>query len=345
MDIRKVLFNVNLILDTEKAYDIQTRLQIIESHYHNNDPRSLKTEKATMKELLEESEIGNFLHTDINILKGIGVGGYFDITMLDRLDEILNSPNYEARDDISKFVNKRRELLGHITQLRKTLQSIGVEEDESNTYQIVLSLSEQYQDFDKLEDFLKDTKNILQRLNSNYTDTKPIKISSVNNGSVELFIDVAEEVADLFSIIKESAINIYIAINLYERLKTKFEGFSQKRKEVMEKTAKEELEERKKQILNNLIEELSVNSFEAEYKTGIEALIKEWLPHLEDGVRLEVKTPRSETIEIETDHGTDIITKTSETKIAIDKRNRELFLLQQHELRLELPKPDNEEED
>ena len=67
---------------------------------------------------------------------------------------------------------------------------------------------------------------------------------------------------------------------------------------------------------------------------------------MEDGVRLEVKTPRIKTKEIKTDRGTDeIVIEPTETKIAIDERNRKLFLAQPDELILELPKPDNEEED
>lgn len=345
MDIRKVLLNVNLIIHTEDTHDIQGRLQNIGSHYSNNDPEGLKAEKIAIEDLLRGSGIGNFLHTDINILKGIGVEGYFDITILDVLDEILSSPSYEAVNDLSEFISRRQELLNHLRQLQGTLQSIGVEEDKADTYQVVLSLSEQYQDFDKLGVFLNDTKNILQRLNSKYDDAKPVRVSAVNNGSVEFFIDVPPEVANLVSIIKESAIGVYIAIKSYEKLKAEVEKFSQKRKEIIGDAAKEELEERKKEILNTLIDKLSGSDFEAEHKTGIETLLKKWLPHLEDGVRLEVKTPRIETKEIKTDSGTEIAIEPTETKIAIDERNRKLFLAQPDELILELPKPDNEEED
>lgn len=90
---------------------------------------------------------------------------------------------------------------------------------------------------------------------------------------------------------------------------------------------------------------MSANSPKAEYKTGIETLLKKWLPHFEDGVRLEVKTPRIEVIERETDSGTETVLGATETKTAIDERNRKLFLKQPDELRLELAKPENEQEE
>ena len=195
MDVRKILQNINLILDIENKYQMQNLFQEVLSLEKNqsSDPDNLRTRKESISQAIENSEISNFVHSDLNILEGIGIRGYFDIDSVKKLEDMLKSPGYEAQNQLIEFVNERAELVNKIAQLQSSLEALEVEEEQTETYQIVLSLPEQYQDLSKLEKLLKDIRFLLQELNSKDKDSRPFKIVSVNNGSIEFFIEVGPE--------------------------------------------------------------------------------------------------------------------------------------------------------
>lgn len=350
MDVRKILQNINLILDIENKYQMQSLFQDILSFYQSNDPENLRTQKESIYQAIENSEISNFAHSDLNILEGINIRGYFDMGALERLETMLKSPAYEAQNQLIEFVNERAELVNKIIQLQSSLEALEVEEERTETYQIVLSLPEQYQDLNKLERFLKDIRLLLQELGSKDKDSKPFKIVSVNNGSIEIFIGVGQGLVVWFSDIVGSILQVYGMIQVYKEGKVYYEDFTKKRREAMDKIAQENLDEKKKQIIDELIEQLPVKT--PEERSKIERFVVNLVKHLENGVYAEIKTPKIEEpdeISDQDDENTikqkEEVLKQIERKRTIDDRNKRLFLAQKEGVRLQLPKPEENNED
>ena len=350
MDVRKILQNINLILDIENQYQMQSLFQDVLSFYQSNDPDNLKTRKESISQAIESSEISNFVHSDLNILEGIGIRGYFDIDSVKKLEDMLKSPGYEAQNQLIEFVNERAELVNKIAQLQSSLEALEVEEEQTETYQIVLSLPEQYQDLSELEKFLKDIKLLLQELNSKDENSKPFKIASVNNGSIEIFVGVGQELVVWFSDVVGHLLKVYGAIRMYKEGKVYYEDFAKKRREGMDEIAQKELEEKKKQIMDEMIEQLPVET--SEEKTRMERLVVKLVKHLENGVHTEIKTPKIEKpdeISDEDDEDTrkqkEEVLKRIETKRAVDDKNKQLFLAQKGRMYLQLPNPEENNED
>ena len=350
MDVRKILQNINLILDIENEHQMQNLFQEVLSFYQSRDPDNLRTRKESISKAIENSEINNLVHSDLNILEGIGIRGYFDIDSVKRLENMLESPGYEAENKLIEFINEREELVNKIRQLQSSLKALEVEEEQTETYQIVLSLPEQYQDLSKLEKLLKDIRFLLQELNSKDKDSKPFKIVSVNNGSIEFFIGVEPELLGWFSDIVGGILKVCGLIQAYEKGKTYYKDYTKKRREEADKIAQEHLEEKKKQIIDELVKQLPVET--PEEKTKIKQFVVNMVKHLENGVYAEIKTPKIEEpdeILDEDDENTkkrkEEVLKQIEIKRAIDDKNKQLFLAQREGVYLQLPNPEEDNGD
>lgn len=350
MDVRKILQNINLILHIENEYQMQNLFQEVLSFYQSSDPDNLRIREESISQAIENSEISNFVHSDLNILEGMGIRGYFDIDSVKKLEDMLESPGYEAQSQLIEFVNKRAELLDKITQLQSSLEALEVEEEQTETYQIVLSLPEEYQDLSKLEKFLREIRFLLQELNSKNKDSKPFKIVSVNNGSIEFFIKVGPELVGWFFEVIDHMLKVYGAIQIYEKGKVHYQDFVKERREKVDEIAQEDLEEKKKQIIDNLIEQLPIEA--PEEKSRIEGLVINLVKHLENGVHAEIKTPKiEEPDEISDEDDKDTrkqkkeVLKQIKRKRAIDDKNKQLFLAQREGLYLQLPNPEENNED
>lgn len=344
MDVRRILQNINMILDIENEYQMQNLFQDVLSFYQSRDPDNLRTRKESISQAIEASEIDNFVHSDLNILEGIGIRGYFDIDSVKRLETILESPGYEAENQLIEFINKRAELVNKIRQLQSSLEALEVEEEQTETHQIVLSLPEQYQDLSKLEKLLKDIRFLLQELTSKDKDSKPFKIASVNNGSIEFFIGVGPELASWFSDIVGGILKVCGLIQAYEKGKTYYKDYTKKRKEEADKIAQEHLEEKKKQIIDELIEQLPAKT--SEEKTRMKRLVVNMVKHLENGIYAQIKTPKIEEPDEISDEDDDNTKKQRKevlrqikVKRAIDDKNKQLFLAQREGIDLQLPNP------
>ena len=192
MDARKILQKINIILEIEDAYNLQNCFDNIFSQYTSNNPDALKAQKDIISEAIENSEINNFVNSDLRILQGIGIRGYFDLESIENLESMLRAPGYEVQNQLNEFVSKRTQLVQLIRQLKSSLEVLEVKEEQTHEiYQIVLSLPGKYRDLNELENFLGDIKAVLQELNSKAKGASPPKIISVNNGSIEFFIEVA----------------------------------------------------------------------------------------------------------------------------------------------------------
>ena len=145
-------------------------------------------------------------------------------------------------------------------------------------------------------------------------------------------------------------LKVYGAMQIYEKGRIHYQDFAKKRREKVDEIAREHLEEKKKQIIDELIKQLPVGT--SEEKTRIEQLVVNLVKHLENGVRTEVKTPKIEEpdeILDEDDEDTrkqkEEALKQIEKKRAIDDKNKRLFLAQREGMYLQLPDPEENNED
>lgn len=350
MDVRKILWKINLILDIENAHNLQTHFDNLLSYYTSNEAELLENEKESIVQIIEKTEISNFAGSDLRILDGIGIRGYFDMEAIENLEKMLNLPGFEASQRLNDFVNERAASVNKISGLKEALEQIGVEEEQTGEiYQLVLSIPGKYQDLNQLGNLLKDIKNILHELNSKVPDSKEPRIISVNNGSIEFFIAVGDLLASYLTYVFDHSLQIYATIMTCKELKNGFEHFDSKRKKAMDKNVEDQLEEDKEKLLSELLENLPSKT--EEDKTRLKKLIFSFTKHLENGVQAEIKTPEMvepEDVSNEDDEETRKRKKEElerfEQKKIIDDLNKRLLLAQKKGFKLGLLHPPEEDE-
>ncbi len=350
MDVRKILHKINLILRIENRHDLQRHFNEITSFYASNDPDSLKVAQETISQAIEHSEISNFVNSDLRMLGGIGIRGYFDLESIETLSKILESTGFAVPNQLGEFVATRERLVEKIRNLQALLQQLKVKEEQTKEiYQFVLSLPGKYQDLNELENFLKDIKTLLQELNSKDQNASPPRIVSVNNGSMDIFIEVVPLLAEQLGNVIDHLLRMYAVTQIFENVKDRYGNFKKSRKEEMDKNIDEELKEQKEEMLGELLEKLPVNTDEG--KTRLKKLIGELTKHLENGVQAEIKTPEIEEPEEASDEDDAETQKRKKEELerfkrkkAIDDLNKQLFLAQKKGFKLGLLNPPEEDE-
>lgn len=352
MDIKKVLQKINVILTIENRHDIQSMLDEILAHYQSKNPDDVDTQKALLEKTLQESELNNFLKSDLNILEGLGIRGYFDMESIQQVDKLLQGPEYRTESKLQEFINKRGELLQNIRNLKSSIDQLEIKEEKEyrQIYQIVFVLPSTYRNLGELEKFLKDTKNLLNRLNSAIKGSEPPKITSINNGSIEMFIESSKELAESLSTIIGYISKIYTAIRAYHDGKKVYESYSKTGKTKAENLAKQELDTKKESLIDDLINTLSLKT--PEEKVATRKLFGLLVKHIENGTYIELKTPSlqkpeeiSEKDDAKTKNRKQRAISDFKKKQHIDQINKELLQAQKTTgIHLELPRSRNNKE-
>lgn len=353
MDIRKILRIINLIINLDKEYNLQWLFQSINTYFEQQNIDQIKKVKSDIYEYINKSEIWNFVNSDIKILKNIWIYWFFDISVIDKFDNILKS-GYETKTKLTSFVSERNELLDKIETLKSSIEWLWVELDkeELNNYSLIFSFPEKYHHLDNLEKVTNDIKNFLNELNSNWKEREKFKITSVNNWCIEFFIQAWVFLADNFSIAVDYFIKAYTLVKAWEDWKKSYKNWDSKRKKEVEKIAKEQLEEDKKELLESFIKDLEVNELTIEDASRLKWLFVKLSKHFEEWVTAEVKTPLIEKPENLWEESTEEEKSNFETnnklynkKTEIDERNKQLYMFQQENIKLSLPENIKIEED
>ncbi len=349
MDIKKTFRIIDVIMNLEKEVQIQAKLNNINSYIQNQQSLELIDNLIDeIKEWINKSEIHNFINSDLKILKSLWIDGFFDLEMINNLEEILKLPFYQQKDDLKTFVANRQDKLSKITSLLNSISGLLPSDDLECTesYQIVFSFSWEFQDYHK---FLMTNKNIklfLYEINQKNEGQKEIKISSVNNGCLEIFIEAwIELIKDIWIVLNYIAL-IYWTIQASIDWKEAIKNLKKKRKEKVEKEIYDNLEEEKNDIINKMINKLWIPS---DSKSNVRNHFLKLMKSYEEWLSIEVKTPLlSEPEEIneedteEEKKEKEKLKKIYEEKKVMDDNNRKIMKIQKEWIQLSLPEPEEE---
>lgn len=291
MDIRKILSKINLIIEFENQNNIHRLVKDIFNYLQNGNTNSLKNTKENLFSILDASEINNFTNSDLKILDFLSIKKFFSIELKNEIDNILSLNSYEVNNEFQNFINGRNKNLDKIKRFKSYAEQLQIKPEAKNeNYQLVFSFPDKYNQLDKLQEVTKNINHFLNELNSHNGNKENFKISSVNNGCIEFFIDCGQFLVEHTITIIDHILRIAGAIELFKKSKETYKNYSKDRKQTMEKLAKEQLEEDKKDILEvDMINELKIKNEEA--KSRIIKHTKIIVKHFEAGMNIEAKIP------------------------------------------------------
>jgi len=337
MEASKLLRIISTTETDEAKYGLQSQFQTILTHYNSGDTASLKSIESQLKENIDISLQGNFVATDYKILRSLGADTYFGRNSLVTLDAILKSRSDEVVPKLTAFTQERAQMIANMTGAKSALGTLNLKAVElsENDYEIGFAFPEEYSDLGKLEDVLQDVKNFLNALASGLQDPQALVVTSVDNGCIEVFIKATEKLALHFEVVLEHTLKIYEAIRAFVDLKKGYQHLKDGRKATVEKVVKEQLNDDRNKIVDDLIRSLKIEGTEEQHR--VKHLFKTLLDHLEKGVVAEVRTPALKQPEQIAEDATEPAKESYKrkldkykAKVAIDNRNREMFILQQN---------------
>ncbi len=353
MNVKRLLKTITEILESESQYRFQDKIGKIQTHFQQNQPDQLNLIKEEIFSSLENTPMQRYVGTDFKVLKAIEVFGYFDSALKDEINSILQSQSHEIQQKLSNFITKRDELLTKLRVLKKSLEDLNLVSDSEEIYELAVTLPEKYKDLAELKTVVSDFDRFLfdvsQPLN---IKEKAYKVSSVSDGCIEIYIQVAIELAEKAVEFLDIVLRIQGAIVLCKQLKTGYESFSKKNKAASIKIADEELEIQKKKYIETFIKSLDIKGENKnDDENRIRAMFNRMVGYFEDGVAVEVRTPyieeprlESEDDDKETKKELAVARKKYQAKLHIDEVNRRLYLAQKEGLNLNLPEPNGESE-
>ena len=356
MDIRKILKNINIIIKIEDKYSLIQSIQNILSYLLSNQIEELKNEKNDLYKNLENSEIDNFINSDLKILDLFKCRKFFSLELKETIEDILSLNSYEIQGALEELINNRANKLSQLRNLQNQLNQLEIkEENHSQSYQIVFSFGDNYHKFNDLTIVTKDINNFLNALNANCQNKDNFKINSVNNGCIEFFIEIIPELASYAEKIIDYILKVFKAIKVYQNIKEGFKDFKEARRKKLEDLAKEELNDKKKENLDELMNKLNIKDEESinKFKKHIEIMLK----HFEKGVLTEIKPPLIEEKpqEISDEDEDEIKTQKQEakdkylTRISeikkINKLNKELLEVKRSDFKLFLTEDNNDDKE
>lgn len=355
MNTKKLLKIISEILQAEASFNFQSKLGQIQTHFQQNKPDELNQIKKEIFDELSDFPLNRYVGTDFKILKSLEIYGYFDVSLQNEIEAILGSQSHEVQQRLTNFVTKRADLLAKLRALKKSLEDLNIKVDTKDfeNYQIAFSLPEKYHKLDNLQDLIKDVDRFLFDVSSSLKlDKDKYKIVSVSDGCIEIFIEVAVELAEKSVDFLNIVLQIQGAIGIFNKTKEGFEKYSKKNKASAEKIAKEELEVQKKKYIDEFVKSLVITGENKnDDENRIRGMFNKMVKYFEEGVDAEVRTPLIEKPREETEEDDKATIKQLrgelslyERKMQIDETNKRLFLAQKDGLKLNLPEPESKDE-
>ncbi len=289
MDTNKLLQLLTLLEADEREFSIQQKIEEVRNLVLQNSSDSGALASTKTDELIEhikKTRAFSFTVTETEILEKVGAEFYFGVGLANSVTDILTTRSFEVAGRLKSFYNERQVKNTHLTQLKKTLEELGVVAYSQPSPEVALKLPDELLAIDEVSERLRAFSHLLKAIQEPLRKkgdlTSDIRITRMNRGSGEFFFGVSPEVALIvLGILSDLATVVATAHQIKKSNpveNTRYVTDEDKEKlrllvdEIAEKTVKKFIEEVPERLGNN-IEPQHANSI----KRHIEILFK-WIP-------------------------------------------------------------------
>lgn len=216
MDAAK-LKNILFDLSHDDDGEIETMIQLLTDKISTNSADNIESDIKDIESLFSESISNLYTPSNLKILEIIGGFNYVGNSGFAKFRSILESNQYNTPklvENLKAFLSDRSVFLKLVEATDKNLKKLNIEAHYHNddTFEVGILMPKEVTDNKinnvtrELNKWDKVIKTIKEVTGGSVEDTK---ISFINNGSLEFFIDNSPEVAVCLSVIVERVIKIY----------------------------------------------------------------------------------------------------------------------------------------
>ena len=269
----------------------------------------------------------------------LGIADYFGLGSLVKLESMLTLVPLATQDELTKYIADRQTAISKIEALRSSLAAFDLKPRllDTDQYEIGFSFPEQYKDVSKLNKALSDVNNFLNELSA-AKKQETFKIAYVSNGSIEIFLQAGLQLAHDFDIVAAHIVNICGFYHITKDLLKQVEHYAPGR----QKKIKAELEGQRQDDIDASIDDLmkSLDIKDAVDRERVKGLFVRLIEHISEGVFAEVRAPSTTEPSKPAADATpeekkafDLKLAEYQTKLNIDKTNKDIYLLEQEDVK------------
>ena len=327
------------IQSDENKFAFQATFQNILAALKEQTQETVQVEQSKLQDNLNQSILSGYVKTDYEALGALGVEDFFGLGSFTKLESILSLNPLAAQDALTTYITDRQAAISKIEALRSTLSSFDLQPRVlgADEYEIGFSFPDQYKDIGKFNKALSDINNFLNELSA-AKKQGPFKIAYVSNGTIEIFIHAAELLAHDFDLVATHIVDICGFYHIAKELNEKIQHYPPK----WRKQGKTANNGARQDEVNASVEDL-MNSLEIKDRLArdrVKGLFVGLIEHISEGVFAEVRAPALPPPAEPPADATpadkkafDLKQVQYQTKLNIDKTNKEIYLLEQGDIK------------
>lgn len=192
MDIQKLIAISEDIKEDEKRFNIQWEINQLLTFLNASQIDDLEEKRKELIETIKETTIYWYWISNLKILKRISWADYFGVYLIERILIIFSSSWYSTSSELQKFISERKIFISSMESLHDIVGELGITNDiDISTASIWLLLPDNIDSLSGLNTQIVDFDTLIRTIvDITWWSASEVKISHVNNGCVELFIDV-----------------------------------------------------------------------------------------------------------------------------------------------------------
>jgi len=348
MDTGILLNIIDDILKDEKSYEIQAKLAALKNFLTQSKTQSkardsINTTIDELKEKLTSGHYDRFSNSYFKAIKHMKGSKYVGESMIAEIDKIFLQDKYSVTNQIKKLdtlINARKKFYDNLKTVKDSLATINFKPHyhSLSIYQIGIIIPDKgdlhYATY--LENAIHNWNLIIKGLRElTGAEVEEIKIERVQEGCIELIIEVIFQVAQSLGDIIEKLITVYAVIS---KIKThikglKEQGVDQKQLKPIEESQANKIDEEINKLVDAIIEKHKaegvdpnrLNELRTQLKKGVAYIAKS----LDKGVEIEILPPYIIRDEEEVKDGDtkEQLANKKKIKAANDKMEKEVDLI------------------
>ncbi len=264
MDTEKLFRILKDFLKDEETLGLQAKIEAIKSSLGSNNLDGLNNATTQINALIEEVRTASvsytFSQTEEKILQKLGGVTFFGFGLINELQSILRSNNFDMLSRLNTFWQSRNDFIIRTQRLASAFADNSISEYRPNDSEIAIILPNALEDAVSVSKKIREFQLLIERIQELVgTQERGVKINRVSTGSLEFFTSQPVEVVMVVTTILANISQIWDKIAHFKKKISETSDdthLSPKAKKEIKKTINDSIAEVKKEIEEKIPEEL-----------------------------------------------------------------------------------------
>jgi hypothetical protein len=301
MDTERLLKVLKDVQAIESKSSISESLSSIQTYIAQNDTagyEQLQLVKAKLDKVLEQSVTNTYTVTDSQILEHIGGTKFVGVGAKRNLTEILNENRLNVVTTFTAYAQEYTTFTQLVNTLISNLELANFVAYQNENFEVSFIVPSELNNLQQLSTYLSRWERFLETLlEIADSEDKTVRLTRLNNGSLEFFVQEGETVIRLLNHVLTNIAKLYIEVLGIEKMRQDIVGKKLSNEQKMLKLLEEDLNKKKEEFVEETSKDIFKNTKhipsdkKPELKSIFSNLLKVVLSYIQVGIKIEVSPP------------------------------------------------------